>query len=380
MPILERIDIQVPENELALNVEKSERLERTRQFESTDRVPVVISPNQWMLLKARGKRAADYIRSPVDNLREQILNVKWRIENIRDDCPIPTDSLTFQPDLGCLRGGEFGMDITWQDDQPPKCDHPLSDPAQIDELEVPDPASGLHATYIQWQKEMSEAASDLDVRINGEPLRVDVTVGHGGGPIPAAFALAGSNMLLWMATEPDRMHRLMNIVTESHIRCIKYFDELMGRSTVHSVAMGSDTAEMLSPAMYREFVVPYYLRVWDEFEGERGFHNCGPNAHLLDIIRDDLKINVNTGFGSCVDPEIVADKMGGHIVMDGGPDAMFMKMANPSSVVEECTRLIGILGTGGGYIMTANDSAPGVPAENLNAMIVASKQAGSVAL
>ena len=375
---MERIDMQVPEAELALNAENEERLARTRQFLPTDRVPIVISPNQWMLLKARGKRPADLIRSPVDNLREQILNAKWRVENIRDDSPIPTESMTFQPDLGCLRGVEFGMDITWQDDQPPKCDHPLTDPAQIDDLEVPEPASSLNATYIQWQREMADAASDLDVRLNGEPLRIDVTVGHGGGPIPAAYALAGANLFLWMATDPDRVHRLMSIVTESHIRCIRFFDELMGRSVHHPVAMGSDTAEMMSPAMYREFVVPYYLRVWDEFEGTRGFHNCGRNEHLLDIIRDDLGINVNNGFGSCVAPEIVADKMGGSVVMDGGPEAMFVKTARPEAVVDECRRLIGILGRRGGYIMTAGDSAPGAPPENLNAMVEASKRTGPV--
>ncbi len=374
----ERIDIRVPEPELALNAGKEERLARTRQFLPTDRVPVVIGPNQWMLLKARGRRAGDLVRSPIDNLREQILNEKWRIENIRDDSPIPTESLTFQPDLGCLRGVEFGMDVTWQDDQPPKCDHPLTDPAQIDELEVPDPASGLNATYIEWHEAMAEAASDLDVRLNGEPLQVNVTIAHGGGPIPSAYALAGPNLFLWMATDPDRVHRLMDVVTESHIRCVRFFDESMARDTKHPVAMGADAAEMISPSMYKEFVVPYYVRVWDEYGGPRGFHNCGKNEHLLDIMCDDLQIDSHNGFGSCVDPAALAERMGGRVVLQGGPEAMLVKTAEPDAVIDECARLIGIVGAHGGYIMTGSDTAPGAPTQNLNAIVEASRRAGCV--
>ncbi len=113
---MERIDIVVDPAELSGNDEKRERLRRTRSFEPTDRVPVVINTNQWTALAGRERRFADYIRSSADNLREQILNAKWRVEQVKDDQPIPTEGLRFQPDLGCLRGVEFDMEITWPDD------------------------------------------------------------------------------------------------------------------------------------------------------------------------------------------------------------------------------------------------------------------------
>lgn len=166
----ERIDIVVDEREAALNCEKRERLAKTRQFEPTDRVPVAIYPSQWVCLAARNRKPSDLLRSPVDNLREQILSEKWRIENIRDDRPVPTESLTFTPDFGCLRGVEFDMEIQWQAEQPPKCRHPLTQPEQIDTLEVPDPASGLNPRYVEWHRAMSEAVGDFDVRLNGVRL------------------------------------------------------------------------------------------------------------------------------------------------------------------------------------------------------------------
>ncbi|KPK47988.1 MAG: hypothetical protein AMK72_07670 [Planctomycetes bacterium SM23_25] len=100
----ERIDIVVPEAALAANHTKAERLRKTHAFEPTDRTPVVADIQQMTALGARACRFGRYVRSPRDNLREQILNHKWRIENVRDDQPIPTERLTIVPDLGCLRG------------------------------------------------------------------------------------------------------------------------------------------------------------------------------------------------------------------------------------------------------------------------------------
>ena len=375
----ERIDIIVPEGELALNDERRERLDRTHAFQPTDRVPVVVSPNQWVILHARGKRPGDLVRSPVDNLREQILNEKWRIENVHDDRPVPTESLSFGPDLGCLRGVEFPMKITWPDDQPPKCEHPLKEPEQIDALEVPDPAGGLNATYIEWHRVMSEAAAEMDVRLNGEPLEIRVTLGRGGGPIPSAFALAGANLFLWMATDPDRVHRLMDIVTESHIRCIRFFDELMGRDPVHPQGMGADAAEMMSVAMFREFVVPYYLRVWERYPGPRALHNCGKNEHLLASFRDDLGITNYNAFGFSVDPEVIARELGGRVVMDGGPDPMLVKTGPREEIIAVCERYIRVLGTRGGYTLSDGTStADATPVEHLHAMVEASKRVGPV--
>jgi len=373
----ERIDIVVPEAELERNDEKQERLKKTQAFERTDRVPVIIGPSQWVGLEARGKTAGDFVRGPVDNLREQILSKKWRIETIRDDQPIPTESLTFEPDLGCLRGVEFDMEIVWPDDQPPKCTHPLTAPEQIDSLDVPDPAGGLNAKRIEWYTAMRDAVDDFDVRLNGQPLAVNITLGQPGGPIPSAFALAGSNLFLWMMMEPERVHRLMEIVTDSFIRCTAFFDEMMGRDPKHPLGMGCDTGEMLSPELFVEFVVPYYLRVWREYEGPRGFHNCGKNEHLLDSIRDDLGINSHNGFGFCVDPELLAEKMAGRVVLSGGPDPVLVKSGPIEAIIEECVRYIRIVGTRGGYIFsTGGGIAPGTPLEHIHAMVEASRQVG----
>ncbi len=374
---MERIDIVVAPRELARNGEKKERLQKAQSFEPTDRVPVVVNTNLWTALAARGRRFCDYIKSPEDNLREQILNTKWRIEHVRDDQPIPTESLRFQPDFGCLRGVEFDMEINWDEVHPPKCKHPLTKPEQIDDLEIPEPSSGINARRIEWYRAMVEDRKGFDVRLNGQPLSIEITLNQPGGPIPCAFALAGSNLYLWMVMDPDRIHRLMDVVTESHMRCIQFFDEMMGRRLHHPVGLGCDAAEAISPEMFREFVVPYYLRIWKAYEGPRGFHNCGRSEHLFDIIRDELQITRFGGFGFCVDPVTLGEKMSGRVMLSGGPDPSLIQSGDWQEILEVSGRYVEALGRRSGYILSlGGGAAPGTPVEHFQAMVEASKGLG----
>jgi uroporphyrinogen-III decarboxylase len=376
----ERIDIVVPLELIEQNEEKAERVRKTYRFEPTDRAPVLVGIEQWAMLAARGSTPGRYLRSPRDNLREQILNQKWRIENVRDDSGIPTRAIGISPDLGCLRGVEFPMEIRFQENQPPKAIHPLTEPEQIDTLEAPPPDGGVNGKLLDWCRRMRDMAGDFDVRLNGQPLEVTVSIGHGGGPIPSAFALAGSNLLLWTLLEPERTHRLMRIVTESHINCTRHTDELMGRDPNHAVGMGADAAEMLSPDGFREFVVPYYLQIWEQAPGPRALHMCGKIDHLLDILRDELKITHLNGFGFPADRHLLAEKLGGRVVMRGGPSPILLRDGPPEAILAECVDYLHTVGHNGGYILgEGGGGAPGTPVAHYALMVRAAEEAAGQA-
>jgi uroporphyrinogen-III decarboxylase len=375
----ERIDIVLDEKEILQNDDKRERLKRAQCFQPVDRVPVTNGESMVPALAARRVTYREFYVNSKEHLRHNLLNYKWMLENMPDDKPINTRSVVVAARFGALRGVEFPMEIQWPENQPAKSIHPLTEPEQIDTLAIPDPYSGLNAKHINWFREMKEHAGDFDVRLNGQPLAVETMIGHSGGPIPSAFALAGANLFEWMYTEPERVHRLMDIVTESFINTVLYNDQVYGRSSDHPQGMGADTGEMLSPALFREFAVPYYLRVWERFPGPRGLHMCGQIAHLLPILRDELKITSLDGFGFPLDPDLLAREMAGRCVLAGGPSPMMIQQGPPETIIAECRRYIKTLAGSGGYILhPGGGPVPDTPREHYLAVIEASKRMGAV--
>ena len=373
----ERIDIIVGEKRLLENPQKIERLNRTSQLLPVDRIPVLIREGLWVPLGARGVQFKEYVASARDNMRQQILNHKWEEENMPDDTPIAINEIWVTPTFGALLGIEFPMDIRWNDNQPPKTIHMLYEPEQIDTLMVPAPNTGLCEVKIQWYKEMLALREEFDVRINGEHVEVRVDISHYGGPIPSAYALAGENMFIWMLTKPDRAHRLMEVVTESFCQVVEFFDDLAGRSHDHSLPMGADTAEMLSPKLFLEFVVPYYLKVWERYKGSRSFHMCGKIDHLLNILRDNLQITDLNYFGFPLEVKNLRDKLTGHVTMSGGPSPMLIYDGPIPVINKECMTYIKELGSKGGYTLSTGGSVmQGTKWEHIEAMINASKQVG----
>jgi len=380
MCLKERIDIIVPECILALNAEKRARLEKTHRFEQTDRAPVLAEVQLWGMLNGRRSRFSEMNQNPRDHLRGLILNYKWRCENIRDDSPIDTRSITVEQNFGALRGVEFPMQVVFSGDDQPKTAHLLHSPEEIDALTVPHPVSGYNRLRIEWYRAMSAMVDDFDVRLNGEPLELKVTINHRGGPIPSAFALCGSNLFLWMKTDPERVHHLMDLVTESYAQCIAYIDELKGTNPSHALWLGADTGEMMNAAMFKEFVVPYYVRLYSKFPYPRIYHMCGKIDHILDILRDDLDITFLDGFGFPTDRCLLAEKLSGCVVLRGGPHPLLIYEGPRDRIIEECSDYIRTVGCKGGYILCDGTGImPGTPPEHIDAMVAASKQVGWIA-
>jgi hypothetical protein len=375
----DRIDIIVPESVLTLNAKNVERLEKTHRFEPTDRAPVIADFQLWSLLRGRGGKFSDMTKGPREHLHGWILNEKWRIENVRDDQPVNTDSITIEPEFGAIRGAEFPIEIEWNGDYSPKSAHILKEAKEIDHLEVPPPDGGLNALRIEWYKAMLTMVDDFDVRLNGEPLQIKMNLTHPGGPIPSAFALCGSNLFMWMLTDPDRIHRLLEITTESYLQVVAHFDDITGREPGHWVWAGCDTGEMISLKMFHEFVVPYYLKIWEKQNYPRVFHMCGKIDHIIDAIRDQMDITFLDRFGFPTDRKLLAEKLSGRVVMRGGVHPVLIFEGPKDDIIADCEDYIKTVGRKGGFILSDGAGImPGTPLAHIDAMVEASKRVGNI--
>lgn len=363
-----------PDERLAGNEAVRARLAACQRFEVTDRPPVVCSLGFGFLRMSRGAPIGDYFENPRTQLEQQLLNHKWVVEHMVDDRVVDTERVTVSPDLQDVRGGYFAIGTVWTDGVGPMAAPLLETPADVDALEVPEPTANLYGQRIRWYHAMREMAGEYEVTLNGRPLEVHPTVSGLGGPFPDAYALARDRLLYWMHEAPEAVHALMAKVTEAFISYTRYCRTLTGASMAN-LGMGADAAEMLSPAMFREFVLPYYRRCYEAFPGARGLHMCGRIDHLLPILADEMAISSLNGFGFVTDRARLAQVMGGRVVMSGGISPDLLLRGTPGEVKAECRRYLETFAPVGGYILQdGNNVAPGTPLANLAAMVEAASE------
>lgn len=111
------------------------------------------------------------------------------------------------------------------------------------------------------------------------------------GPLDICELLWGSEMFLVMHDEPELVHAMLNLITETYIQFLrKWFALFPPRPEINAhwnmmyrgpVMLRNDSAMNLSPEMYAEFALPYDQRIFDTFGGG-GIHFCGRGDHYIE--------------------------------------------------------------------------------------------------
>ncbi len=188
-----------------------------------------------------------------------------------------------------------------------------------------------------------------------------------------AWALMGmEECLMAFYTHPAEMHELLGRIADYNIKVFERYLELGVDAVGFSEDLGSQKALLMSPAIFREFLLPQYKRC---FEGVLAagklvrFHSCGC---VQDIVADLAGIGV-----SILNPvqarandlaRVKRDAMAGRMALEGGVDSHLLVVGSPDEVRRETLRVLSILGPGGGYIL-GPDQGMLWPPENYRAMI-----------
>jgi uroporphyrinogen-III decarboxylase len=167
------------------------------------------------------------------------------------------------------------------------------------------------------------------------------------GPFGVAGDLMGQTELFTAVHErPDFLKELLRIVTDKLIT-------------------------------YLDFCWEEEKRLRDHFGGRASLHMCGRTDHLLEIFRDDLRIDEYQGFGYEVYLHKIASVMGGRVVLLGNVNPMLVHRGPPEAIRAAVRTCIEALAPLKGYIV--QDSAnipPGTPPEHINAMMEAAETWG----
>jgi len=193
----------------------------------------------------------------------------------------------------------------------------------------------------------------------------------------SVYLMGMDNLFITMAVDPGFAHELFQRVADINIRIIRR----AVRAGADTVSLGDDycanKGPMMSPKMFREFLLPHLKRAVDVIheEGAKCIKHCDGN---LWPILDDM---VDTGIDAinplepvaCMDVSEVKRKYGDRLCIMGNIDCGELLCHGSETDVEESVKAcIESGGWGGGLIVSSSNSIHhGVKPENYSAMIKA---------
>jgi len=198
-----------------------------------------------------------------------------------DDDTIPY----FMPWFGTgVLASSFGCKVknaTGNSDDPGIISTCIHDPADIAHLKRPDFTSAGDMPRVLRFMEYAKRHSDMPVGLTDM-----------NSPLCTAAQMCGyDNLFVWMFEEPEAVHALMECITDTFIAWVKFQKELIGEPLDQSnglqgvwspkgvgVWMSDDDLVSVGAEQYKEFVVPYYSRIFDTFGGG-SVHFCGNGVH-----------------------------------------------------------------------------------------------------
>ena len=346
-----------------------------------DRVPVSFCLEPRYFAHAAGMDYAEFFTDVETQYRLQLEFAKTRIETIPEDfCTEP--AVVVRPYFdNVVVPNAFGAAVHWARNDVPQTIPMLQHPDDITSLAVPEPDAGLWGKVLRWHEQMTHLAQQTKVTFAGQPGRVEVApIQYGSGPHMVAVDLAGGAFYEWMIAYPQLCHQLLDKITAGISRAERHLRKLDPRPR-NGYGLAEDAAQMVSAEMFREFVVPYDNRLYDEFGRDRpdgrGMHMCGDSQHLHEALVNDLHITSFNLFGYRVEPAVVAANLGGKCLLWGNIDPMLMLQGAKQQVTAAAREALRWLAPAGGFMLgDGANVCPGTPIENLAALIEAAQDYG----
>ncbi len=175
---------------------------------------------------------------------------------------------------------------------------------------------------------------------------------------------------------PDEVHALHRAVAETEMKLLKRaFREIQPDGYMISDDLGTQTSLMMSPAMFREFIKPYYTEIWGlcrENDVDTWLHTCGNVSEIIgDLIECGLSV-LHPLQKHTMDWDEVAAKWKGKIAFFVGMDVQNTLInGTPEDVRKEVRLIRDTFDTPAGGLLYAagNGIVRGTPLENIEAFL-----------
>ena len=258
----------------------------------------------------------------------------------------------------------FGNRIHFQADQPPTQTPGLKRLEDVSSLEPVNPQTdGLMPFALQLYR-MHKA------RIFEAGYTIPVVAAR--GPLCLASFLRGiPEFMMDLSENPEAVHTLLALTTQTVIDWLKAQAEAIGDS-VEGVLVLDDIAGFLSERSYREFAHPYLKQICEAFPAEwvKVYHNdANVRPFLADLPATGFDV---LNWGHKVDVCEVREKTNGQMCLMGNVPPLDIGVRGTPQMVIESAREVMAKSNGTGLILSVGGGvSPGMPGENLRALLEA---------
>lgn len=259
----------------------------------------------------------------------------------------------------------FGVKLQFHADSPPSIEPLVDDLAFWEERIKPaDPhTDGLMPLVLRLYAAAEE-------RLQAEGLGIQMVCAR--GPLAVASWLAGiSPLMMDMALNPDRVTKILDVVTETIIRWLQA--QLETLHVPEGIMVLDDLVGMVSPKQYKAMVEPHMQRIFDAFDGLiRVYHNDTPCEHLLEHLADAHFDVFN--FSHKTDIGAAKTQIGDRVALLGNVPPLDVGVrGTPDEVFAAATACLestaGVDPSLSGVILSFGGGvSPGTPPENIDAL------------
>lgn len=245
--------------------------------------------------------------------------------------------------------------------------HPLKDWSNFSEYKAPDPDKTDGLFPVDWQ----------DVRARLERQRQDGELVCGSLPHGHTFLrlqdIRGyEDLILDMSDKEPNLMTLIEMVEDFNHQCVAKWLELEPDMMSYPEDLGMQVGPMLSPEFFRTYIKPVYHRLMEPA------HNKGCIVHMHSD--GDIRTLVDNLIGSGVEVfnlqdlvngiDWIADKLSGRMCIELDIDRQDVTARGTPEQIDDLIREeVKKLGSNRGGLMMVYGLYPGVPIENIRALM-----------
>lgn len=242
-------------------------------------VPFVVEPALAMWSEVLGFETKAYYEDPLTYLTAQLEMKVYHAGHLRDDTYIDKSvRLLFAALLeGSMLGVPYGFTKQghpWLDYQNP----PIQDREDLNKLELPDfYRGGIMPLVHRFYAEMTEVLDD-DFLVKFPDWIM--------GPFGVACELRGfDQFLVDLLLDQEFARELLGFIVEARLVWQAECDRFLGIERTRGL-MGDDDVNCptLSPALYRDVILPLEMELSEHYGGIFYWHSCGNTSRLLENI------------------------------------------------------------------------------------------------